>query len=284
MRHDGLKVGLRCALLLTLLLTQGAPPALAVRAGRGGVTEEEAREARETAAAFTDRLVETHDFAPAVRELFVGDFMQRYLRRESDWTARVKTTTFMIQGVPALYFSSSLAARADSEYWPRLYVAAQTFLHFALLSLFSRKSLKQGLGGPDDPDLKDMMDVYPPEAVRVLDGNPTLANFLRMKGRAVEVATADDLREVTTTLEEAVRLTRAHLDERLAKGTRLAQNLRTMKEAAARMQVELLPTGAEFGYPEGTRLFKVFAAIGYELVLVKNGGRMKVVWTTLPSD
>ena len=38
-------------------------------------------------------------------------------------------------------------------------------------------------GGPDGFDQKDMMDVYPPEAVKVLDGNPTLANFLLMKGR-----------------------------------------------------------------------------------------------------
>jgi len=187
--------------------------------------------------------------------------------------------------VPALSFRETLAARGDSEYWPRLYVAAQTFMHFGFLSILSKKSLKEVFGGEGGFDQKDMLDVYPPEAVKVLDGNPTLANFLLKKGPPVDIETPDDLRRVTTTLEEAVRLTRARLDERLAKGGHLAQNLQMMKEASARTEVELLPTGGEFlGYPEGTRFFKVFTPVLYELILVKDGGAMRVVWASVPSD
>jgi hypothetical protein len=285
MKRDVLKVRLTSALLLILLLAQGAVPARARQAGRGGVTKEEEREARETAAAFTRRLLETHDFAPVVKELYVGDFMARYLKHESDAGPHSESAKFMLEGVPALSFREALAARGDSEYWPRLYVAAQTFMHFGFLSILSKKSLKEAFGGEGGFDQKDMLDVYPPEAVKVLDGNPTLANFLLMKGRPVDVKTADDLRAVTVTLEEAVRLTRAHLDERLAKGGHLAENLRMMEEAAARTQVELLPLDGDFvGYPEGTRLFKVFTPAFYQLILVKDGGAMKVVWASVPSE
>jgi hypothetical protein len=282
MRHR-FKVGLTSALLLTVLLTQAASPALARQAGRAAVTKEEEREARAVAAAFTNKLIETHDFGPVVSELYVKDFMPRYLKRESDWTVRAETTTFMVEGVPALFFKNTLAARADSEYWPRFYVAAQTFQHFSFLSLYSKKSLKE-LGEEDGLDERDILDVYPPEVVKLLDGNPTLANFLVKKGRPVDVETVDDLRAVTLTLEEAVRLTRQHLDEHLSKGTRLAENLQMMKAAAAQTEVELLTDEEFMGYPKGTRFLKVFAPIGYDLILVKDGGAMKIVWATVPHD
>lgn len=285
MKRDVSKAGLSFVLLQCLLLAQFAMPARAAQAGRGGVTKEEERAARETAAAFTRRLIETHDFTPVVRELYAGDFMARYLKNELDAGPHSESVSFMLDGVPTLSFKEPLAVRGDSEYWPRLYVAAQTFLHFGFLSLLSRKSLKEAFGEQATFDPKDMLDVYPPEAVRVLDGNPTLANFLLKKGRPVDVKTIDDLRAVTVTLEEAVRLTRARLDERLAKGTHLAENLRMMEEASARTQVELLPAGAGFlGYPEGTRFFKVLTPVFYNLILVKDGGALKVVWASVPSD
>jgi hypothetical protein len=283
MRHDRLKVRFTSALLLILLLTQGVLSVLARQAGHGAVTKDEEREEREVAAAFTDRLIETHDFAPVVRELYAGDFMSRYLKNELDAGPHPASAAFMLDGVPGIFFKETLASSDDSEYWPRLYVAAQTFLHFSLLSLYSKKSLKE-ISKADDLDERDILDVYPPEVVKLLDSNPTLANFLLKKGRPVDVTTPDELRDVTTTLEEAVRLTRAHLDERLAKGTHLAQNLRMMKAAAAQTKIELLTDEEFMGYPKGTRFFKVFTPIGYKLILVKDGGAMKVVWASVPSD
>jgi len=99
------------------------------------------------------------------------------------------------------------------------------------------------------------------------------------------VATPEDLREVTTTLEEAARLTRAGLGERLPRGARLEQNLGMLNAASARTPVELLPSDEDFsGYPKGTRLFRVFAPIGYNLTLLKEGGSMKIVWANMPED
>jgi hypothetical protein len=264
-------------------LAQAASPASARQAGRAAMTKEEEREAREVAAAFTNKLADTRDFAPVVRELYADDFMRRYLKHELDAGPHADSASFLLDGVPAISFREALAKRSDSEYWPRFYIAAQTFLHFSFLSLYSKKSLKE-LGEADDLDERDILDVYPPEVVKLLDSNPTLANFLVKKGRPVDVETVDDLRAVTVTLEEAVRLTRQHLDEHLTKGTRLAENLRMMQAAAAQTEVELLTDEEFLGYPKGTRFFKVFAPIGYDLILVKDGGAMKIVWATVPHD
>jgi len=283
MKNYGPKVRLTSAMLLLLLLMQGASAAFARQAGRGVLTKEEERQAREVAAAFTDRLIETHDFAQVVSELYVGDFAARYLKREAASAARGRGETFMLAGVPALSFKETLAAR-DDEYWPRLYVAANNLINYGFLLLLSKKTLKE-LGDPDKFDEREMLAIYPPEAVKVLDSDPTTANFLKMKTRPVEVATPEDLREVTTTLEEAARLTRAGLGERLPRGARLEQNLGMLNAASARTPVELLPSDEDFsGYPKGTRLFRVFAPIGYNLTLLKEGGSMKIVWANMPED
>jgi hypothetical protein len=272
-----LSVRLTSVLLLLLLLTQSVA---AGQSSGAGLTKEEQREAREVAAAFTDRLIETRDFAPVVKEFYVADFMTRFLK-----SADMEGKTFMLDVVPSLSFKPSLAARTDSEYWPRLYVAANNILHFGVLSIFSKKTLEE-FSDPDKFDERDMLDVYPPEAVKLLDDNPILANFLKKKGNEVVVTTPEDLRVVTTTLEEAVRLTRARLNERLAKGTHLTRNFRMMRVAAARTKVSLLPSDDDsMGYPKGTRLFEVFVPITVcDLILVKEGGSMKVVRASITDD
>jgi hypothetical protein len=291
MKYAHTKVRLISALLLTMLMLSAhiAPHAQARQArGTGvttGVTKEEEQEARAVAAAFSDRLAATRDFTPVVSEFYASDFMSRSLSREAAWAARASSTTFMLDGVPALNFDRSLATRdGGDQHWPRLYVAAATLMHFIYLSLLSDKSLKD-LSDPDKYDDRKTFDVLPPEAVKLLNANPTLANFLSKKGEEVDVKTPDELREVTVTLEEVVRMTRPRLASRLSKGKHLAQNLQLMKLAFQSDEVSSLPADGEgTGYSKDTRFFKVFSPIGYVLTLVKDGGRMKVAWATLPTD
>jgi len=165
MKNHGLKVRLTSALLLLLLLSQGLSPAFARQAG-GGLTKDEERQAREVAAAFTDRLVETHDFAKVVGELYVNDFAARYLKREAASAARGMGESFMLAGVPALSFKKTLAARDDDEYWPRLYAAANDIIHYGFLLLLSKKTLKE-LSDPEKFDEREMLAVHPPDAVKV---------------------------------------------------------------------------------------------------------------------
>jgi predicted RNA-binding Zn ribbon-like protein len=162
--------------------------------------------------------------------------------------------------------------------------AADNLLHFAFLSLFSTLSF-QDLGDPGKYDKGILLGVFPPEAVEALDANPAASNLLLKKGAEVVVRTPGELRALAATLEEVVRLTRPRLAESLAKGKHLEANLRLMSEGLSGGEVGLAAGEAEAaGYPEGTRLFRVFAPNGYSLLLVRQGGAMKIVHAGLPHD
>src|ERR1051325_2667851 len=134
---------LRVVLVCTLVLTFASPRAFAAQDAGVRVTKEEEAEAREVAAAFLNRFFETHDFATVLAELYVSAYMPRYVRSRHDVKERAHDSTFMLEGVPSLSFSRRLAAHADDELWPRLFVAANNLMHYGLVSLMSRKTLEE---------------------------------------------------------------------------------------------------------------------------------------------
>lgn len=77
---------------------------------------------------------------------------------------------------------------------------------------------------------------------------------------------------------------RLRLAESLAKGKHLDTNLRLFGAGFARSPVRLSEGEEAAGYPEGTRLFRVFAPNAYSLLLVRQGGTLKIVWASLPTD
>jgi hypothetical protein len=242
--------------------------------------------AREAAAAFSERLLAARDFGPVVKEMFAADFMRRHLALQSSIRKEAGNSSFMLHAVPALEFNTGLLSRPEDENWPRLYAAVSSLLFYTYLSLMARGSLKD-LSDPEKMRGRDLLSVYPGEAVKVLEKNRTTANFLRRRGRGAEVATADDLRAAAETLEEAARLTRARLDGVLsARGSQLAQNLERLRPASERSEVELVPEGgpAPVLYPPGTRVFKLFSPLLYDVYLVSEGGRMKIAWANLPME
>lgn len=269
-----------CVWMTCVLLLLAAPAARAQ-----GPTKEEERLARETAAAFSERLLAARDFGPVVRELYAHDFMKHYLAKMSEGMKERRGSTFMLYGVPALEFRTGLLSRDEDENWPRLYAAVSDLMFYTYLSLMSRGSLRD-LSDPEKMRDRDILSVYPPEAVCVLEKNRTTANFLKRRAGNSEVATADDLRATAEALEEAARLTRARVEKLSAEGgPHLSKNLEVLKAASERSPVELMRDGgAPVLYPPGTRVFKVFSPLLYDLYLVSEGGRMKVAWANLPTN
>ena len=279
MKYVGLKKGLTLLLVTALLAAQAT-----ARTTAQGVTKEEADEARAAAAAFAERLNASQDFAVVARELYAEDFMSRQLKGIADWSKGAGAKDFMLEGIPSLTFDLALASKANVEDWKRVRLAADNLLYFMFLSLLANKSFEE-LGDPEKFDERAMLGVYPPEAVKVLDANPSAANLLLKKEREVVVETPEELRALASTLEEAVRLTRPHLAGTLAKGKHFEANMRLFGGGLAREEVKPAEGEAKTaGYPEGTRLFRVFAPNAYSLLLVKQGGAMKIVYAGLPHD
>ena len=280
MKYGGLKRGLALVLVLTLSLASAA----AQQAPTAGVTREEADEARAAAAAFAERLTASQDFAAVARELYAEDFMSRQLKSLTHRPEGTPPSDFMLQGIPSLTFERTLAATANVEDWKRVRFAADDLLYFMFLSLIANRSFEE-LADPSKSDERAVLGVFPPEAVKVLNANPAASNFLVKKNSEVVIRTPEELRALASTLEEAARLTRPRLAESLAKGGHLEANLRTFAEGLSREEAKLAVGEAEVaGYPAGTRLFRVFAPNAYSLLLVKQGGTMRVAWAGLPSD
>jgi len=279
MKRELSRVVLVCALILTFV----SPRVVAARDARGRVTKEEEAEAREVAAAFFNRFFETHDFATVVDELYVSDYVSRYVKGQHDGKRRETDSTFMLEGIPSLSFSRRLAAHADDELWPRLFVAANNVMHYGFVSTLSRKTVEE-MGDPEKFEESDMLAAYPPEALKVFDANPVLANFIEKKGDEVDVKTLEELRAVTEGMEEAERLTRARFAERVPATGKLEHNLSMLRALPANEDVSLVAGAEEFGYPEGTRLFKVFAPFCYDLILVREGEKLKIVWAFVADD
>lgn len=273
----------RVVLVCTLALAFVAPSAPAAQDARSRVTKEEEAEARGVAAAFLNRFFETHDFASVAGELYVSDYMPRHISSQQAAGRRATDSTFMLEGVPSLSFSRRLAAHADDALWPRLFVAANNFIHYGLVSTLSRNTVEE-MGDPERVDASDMLAAYPPEALRVLDATPALANFLQKRGEQSDVKTLEELRAVTEGMEAAERLTRAGFAARVPATETLGHNLAMLRALPARSDVSLVAGAEEFGYPEGTRLFRVFAPPAYDLLLVVEGGKMKVVWAFVADD
>ena len=275
---------LRVVVSLQVLLT---PVQMIARAGslvaqtRPGVTAEEARRARAAAVEFTDRLLRARDLAPVVREMFVADFARRYIQSQAKRTGNTARGEFMFEGVPALQFKTALTAHAESELWPRLYVAANTLLHYGFLTFMAK-------GGTSAESLeKDLLEVYPPAVRKLFAERPALANFFVKRGDYKAVATLEELRETVETMEQAVRLSREQLDRRLPlKLDRLDANMSALRSVADSMEVQLLPTGdAELmGYTADTRLLRILSPIGLVLILAPEGDRLKVVWASTVRD
>jgi hypothetical protein len=226
-------------------------------------TEQQAREAREVAAAFMSRIQETRDIA-AVKDMYVADFVRRKLESE-----RVALSDFG----SSLSYRADSEAKADPREWERFYAAQVNLNYFrALYYLATGHNILSR-----EPT---MAELYPPEVVALLSANPLLAEESPDKKYRIE--TLEELRGVIATLERAAALMRARLVKYPPEQTeRYRENVRAWaaKEPDEAVYVQ---TGDWSGFPQGTRFLRLRTAPQlFDLTLVGTGEGMKVVWATV---
>ena len=255
------------------------PAAAVVRADEREVTEAENQETREIVIRFTARFAETRDLTPIVSELYVNDFVERYKKFKGEhFTPPVKSNSGGLYFAPGLDYDSRLLAEAGGEDWRRLYIAANNFLLVGMVSALKKT--------PDDATDIKATDIYPARVVKLLDGNPNLANMIVRKRRPKAIGSVEEMRKVVTDLEAAVAIMQRRQpgkpvragDKDWAGAVKLIRG-----DEFFRPQVEV--TDAEFfGFPEGTRILDVKTPLGLRLMLARDGARLKVFWTEIIAD
>lgn len=157
------------SLLLVAALAAGARPspaglnAPAAPDDEQQLSPEEEREARALLARFKGRLRETNDFGPILDELFVGDFRERLWQVPRDW-------------LPWGFLDELLAVNSDRAALRRHYLAWMNFYALVYKLSEAARALKKEAGGDGEDEVK-AKDIFSPEIVEVLAGDPTLAKF-----------------------------------------------------------------------------------------------------------
>jgi hypothetical protein len=258
------------------------------------ITPDEEREARELAARFVKRWEETEDLGPLIDEFFVRDFAER-LHYEPQ----------------LLYFGelkkdekSILESSADLQ---RHYVAMTNFLRLLIRLHEIYAPILKSEEGQAELDLNQLL---PPAVQDVLNSNPTMKAIMgeelgkQSEGRtegseqgAADQADArviknlEELRQLTTTLEQAITLLRAHLKT-------LPLTLSTT-ETIANQQNDTQSRGSEdddplmprahllyedlYGYPKGTRVVCI-NIMPFHIDLVRVNDRLKVLSLYIQTD
>jgi hypothetical protein len=240
--------------------------------GRDGLqeTESEAQQAQETAVEFTLRFAESKDLAPIVKDLYFDDFVKRYL--ESRARDPVLSTTPHAYFLPGLDYNSRLLTEAGPADWQRFYIAANNFLLFGFVSAMKK--------GSESAEIKPG-DMYPASVISLLARNPNLENMIEKKGRSRPIGTVEEFRGATLTLEEAGGILRQEFGTGSLMKVDRSQLAALMKQDDFfKPQVNVLD-GDLFQFPKGTRMIVIKTPLGLQLMLAREGPRLKIFWTEI---
>jgi hypothetical protein len=258
------------------------------------ITAEEAQDAREFAERFMRRMLETNNLAPLLGEMFVQDYAVR-LRQESS-------------NKPLALLSKNAVREASGEELVRYQLALNHSLY--LTSLLFLAHITAHATGEEEEDDEDaagaatLQQAIPPDIIELCKRDPILKALFEeeaaaereeetqaseageksnIKDEDVErIKTAEQLRNFTSTLEQAIALARKHLAAASLKLTLLDRHKGANEEENWKAEREALKPRAwtlaqEFyGYPKGTRIFCVNAFV-YHMDLIRVDGKLKVL-------
>src|SRR5262245_187574 len=93
-------------------------------------TQAESKQAKEAADLFMKLLDETGDFSSVIDNMYVEDFIERYLQRQIRESEGLNLNSCSdIEFLPGLVYKRKLLKQATVEDWKRLYIAASNFTY-----------------------------------------------------------------------------------------------------------------------------------------------------------
>jgi hypothetical protein len=239
-------------------------------------TPAESKSAQEVAGLFIKRLEETADISRLLGELYVDDFIERYIRQQRKSLIKDQAAQ-AIFFAPGLEYRASLLEQATPDDWRRFYVATYSLIYSGFVMGMNRAA-KDLLSGKEPSD-KILKDIYPPKVVKLFGQHPILKNLIEMKERK-PIATAEEMRSVIATLEQAVTLLRTDEVRKLYQLTEDSRKIIEMLKQSLTAEASVEVADEEFfGYPQGTQVFYVPTPFMLQLIIVNTGGKYRIVWT-----
>jgi hypothetical protein len=225
----------------------------------------DSKAAQQLAIEFSIDFVRTADLAPLLKKHFVPDFIQRYTKGKLAADANSPHMYF----VPGLEYNSRLLPEASPEDWLKFYAAANNFFFFGTMS--GMKKYHEGAN-------IDPTDMYPPIVINLLNTNPNLSNMIVRKGPSKPVDSVAAMQKATATLEQAVSLMRQQTKGQNPFKVNEQELIKVIQEDDVfRPKVQTVDNQF-FGLPQGTQVVLIATPILFQLVLVKDNDKWKILW------
>lgn len=221
--------------------------------------------AQQLAIEFSVDFVRTADLAPLTKAHFAPDFIQRYIKGKLANSSDANSPH--VYFVPGLEYNSRLLSEASPQDWLRFYTAANTFILFGTISAL--KNYREGA------DL-NATDMYPAPVMNLLNTNPTLSNMIVRKGRSKPVDSVAAMQKATAILEQAVSVMRQQ-GQAPSKINEQELIKAIQEDEVFKPKVQTIDTQF-FGLAPGTQVISIATPILFQLLLVKDNNRWKILW------
>lgn len=243
----------------------------------------EIRQALEISYLFTKRLEETGDLSRVIDELYVEDFIWRYVQEQKHELADSNFSSD-VMFVPGLSYKAGLLMQATEQDWRQFYVATHNFYYYVMtigLNLYANDLLNE-----KEPDEDAMNKLLPASVSALFDKHPILKNFFEAKGDAKAIETPEEMRSVSEALGHGLQLL---LDDQPNRSVKLNQDanqvLEKLRQAEFAAPMLEITERDSFGYLAGTRMLLAITPMFFGLRLVEVNGTQKIVWAEMvPGD
>lgn len=223
---------------------------------------------RELVLKFTTRFAQTKDLAPVINELYLKDFLQRYISAKSNVSGVGRSVD--LDFVPGLTYNSRLHAEAGPEDWLRFYTAANNFMFFGFMSAIKKQRNGSRITAAD---------LYPPNVIELLNTNANLSNMIVRKGSSKAVGSVDEMRKATAILEQAVSLMRQKTEGEPPLKLDGQELMKAMKEDEFFKPIIRTIDSQFFGFDEGTKIIVINTPLLFRLILVKTkNNKLEILW------
>lgn len=210
------------------------------------------------ALSFTQRLEQTRDFTPLIKEFFSPDYLGGYIQdKDTNWFLNLNRET------------AEKASRADLQ---RFYIAALNAGYLSSLYLISQY--------PSTSEPVSDEKLMPPDIIRLIKNHPYTKTYKGAANNydylADNIDSVERLQSYTDLLEKIADSLRGHVKKVQAEQSNQYQEiLDDSSFAMFQPKVRLCNKGC-LGLPKGTRLFEVKVPI-FHLQLAMLQGEMRIV-------
>jgi hypothetical protein len=237
----------------------------------------EVKECEVSGSIFARRLRESGDFGPLLSDLFVSDFIERFINEQVQRISEEHKGETDLYFVPGLDYNSHLLRQAPPEEWRRLYVASHSFIYQGFASGIAVALSRLEKNG--EIENLEESEMYPQDVIDLLEKDPILTNLIKMKDLNRSVNTREELVRVTKVLEQALLIIREKQGKGFDKKQSRFEKMWELKKEKGDLKPRIEIAEREyFGYPKGTRFCHVVTPVMFQLTLVRAGGVLKIVW------